>query len=266
MTTIPPSHHPGAGVRLRRISLALAACASLALAAVPAAHAQPDSAADAVEAIEQALAAEPTALPTVADPTFDDVPAIGIDAATAAAAAQLDLPVTGASDTVGDTAIYDAAGTDAAQVAVQSVGIGTRALIHIEDATAPERYAFDVGGDVARLQVNEDGSVGAFDAAGELVGGFTAPWARDAAGAPVPTRYEVDGTTLTQVVDHRSGAFEYGITADPVWLALAIRACMAVRCYNWMAGYVQRQFLHGHITVAVTAFLRAWFCKQTWIC
>ena len=31
----------------------------------------------------------------------------------------------------------------------------------------------------------------------------------------LPTHYRVDGTTLTQVVEHREGTYAYGITADP---------------------------------------------------
>ncbi|MCP9490345.1 MAG: hypothetical protein MSC31_10790 [Solirubrobacteraceae bacterium MAG38_C4-C5] len=82
----------------------------------------------------------------------------------------------------------------------------------------------------------------------------------------MPTHYEVDGTTLTQVINHRDGAYEYGVTADPFWMGLAIRACIKVRCYNWMPRTVRRQFLHGSVTPAVTSFLRAWFCSKTWIC
>lgn len=71
---------------------------------------------------------------------------------------------------------------------------------------------------------------------------------------------------LVQFVEHRAGDFEYGITADPFWLGLAIKACMRVRCYRWMPGALERQFLHGHITVAVTKWLRGWFCAKTFIC
>ena len=92
------------------------------------------------------------------------------------------------------------------------------------------------------------------------------PGAVDAAGRPVATHFEVDGRTLVQIVKHRTRAFAYGVTADPFWLGLAIRACLAVRCYRWMPGYLQRQFLDGHITPAVAAFLRSWFCARTWIC
>src|SRR5690606_35224627 len=41
------------------------------------------------------------------------------------------------------------------------------------------------------------------------------PWAIDAEGRQVPTRYEVDDEGVTQVVDHRAGDFAYPIVADP---------------------------------------------------
>lgn len=119
---------------------------------------------------------------------------------------------------------------------------------------------------MASLRVNPDGSVAAFDAHGTLVGGFTAPWARDADGKDVPTRYDVEGTTLVQYVYHREADVKYGVTADPFWLGLAIRACIKVRCYNWMSSFVRTEFLHGHMTASVRAFLAGWFCRKTFIC
>lgn len=41
-----------------------------------------------------------------------------------------------------------------------------------------------------------------------------ASWALDANGKPVPTHYEVNGTTLTQVVEHAAGT-AYPVVADP---------------------------------------------------
>lgn len=44
-----------------------------------------------------------------------------------------------------------------------------------------------------------------------------APWAYDANSKTVPTHYEVNGTKLTQIIEHKNGGFAYGITADPFW-------------------------------------------------
>jgi hypothetical protein len=51
-----------------------------------------------------------------------------------------------------------------------------------------------------------------------MIGAIDTPWAFDADGEAVPTFFEVTGTSLTQVVQHRDGDFAYGITADPNWL------------------------------------------------
>ena len=52
----------------------------------------------------------------------------------------------------------------------------------------------------------------------EVVVNRVAPaWARDADGKPVPTRYELRGSDLVQVVEHTTGNFRYPVTADPWW-------------------------------------------------
>lgn len=43
----------------------------------------------------------------------------------------------------------------------------------------------------------------------------SSPWAKDTNGTNVPTWFETDGFSLTQVIDHKSGNFVYPITADP---------------------------------------------------
>ena len=70
----------------------------------------------------------------------------------------------------------------------------------------------------ASLVVDSAGGVVALDGSGQVVAAVDAPWARDANGTEVPTRFVVEGTTLTQVVDHTTATFAYPITADPaVW-------------------------------------------------
>jgi hypothetical protein len=90
-------------------------------------------------------------------------------------------------------------------------------LIHIDSADAPERFEFQIGGDVTELRLNADGSVGALDQRGAEIATAARPWAVDDAGVRVPTHFETDGTTLTQVIQHRGRDFAYGIVADPWW-------------------------------------------------
>lgn len=91
----------------------------------------------------------------------------------------------------------------------------------IESSEAPTRYDYAVTvPDGGRLASDETGAVAVLDAAGGFVAGVAAPWAKDANGVEVPTRYEVSGSTLVQVVEH-SSAYAYPITADP-WFGIAL--------------------------------------------
>ncbi|CAN5269977.1 hypothetical protein BH11ACT5_BH11ACT5_25400 [soil metagenome] len=86
----------------------------------------------------------------------------------------------------------------------------------LQDASAPERFEFPIetpaGGFV---ELSDDGAVHFYDAAGEGLGGFLAPWAADAHGTAVATHFEVVGSTIVQVVDHRAAPYKYPVVADP---------------------------------------------------
>jgi len=97
----------------------------------------------------------------------------------------------------------------------------------LHDPAAPSQYSFRLGlpkGAITRL--TQDGGVDilsprkVIDKSGtrEVVVNRVAPaWARDADGKAVPTRYELHGRDLVQVVEHATGNFRYPITADPWW-------------------------------------------------
>jgi hypothetical protein len=53
------------------------------------------------------------------------------------------------------------------------------------------------------------------DAAGKVLGGFSAPWAKDANGTALKTHYEVRSTSMVQIVDHRTAKVAYPVVADP---------------------------------------------------
>jgi hypothetical protein len=78
------------------------------------------------------------------------------------------------------------------------------------------------------LRLQADGGIVALGNQGEEIGVVLAPWASDALGRKVPTRYQVNGNILTQIVEHRDAGFEYGVTADPFWIpaGLIIARCM----------------------------------------
>ncbi|MGV1003547.1 MAG: hypothetical protein ACOYEV_02025 [Candidatus Nanopelagicales bacterium] len=67
------------------------------------------------------------------------------------------------------------------------------------------------------LEETEYGSVLVKGSGGRLVANVAAPWACDAQGRAVPTHYELRGSSIIQVVDHRAEGIAYPVTADPWW-------------------------------------------------
>lgn len=87
----------------------------------------------------------------------------------------------------------------------------------IEGADAPTEYVYKVDLSVpATASVDEDGAVVWLDPEGEMVAGFAPPWAEDALGDEVSTRYEIRGDSVVQIVDHTTLAPErFPVVADP---------------------------------------------------
>lgn len=91
----------------------------------------------------------------------------------------------------------------------------------IEDSSAPTRYSYDVNFESATTaEILDDGSVFYTNAENQFVGGVNAPWAKDKHGREIPTRYELNGMNLVQVVDHTAiEDVAYPVIADP-WLGV----------------------------------------------
>lgn len=144
--------------------------------------------------------------------------------------------------------------------AVQALPDGSvRALIVAADVQAPHAYRFPIalpdGGRLARLSEVMDvpadtdaGDVFVVDAAGNLVGGFRPPWATDAAGAPVPTRYRIEGSTLVQQVDF-TATTAFPVVADPWWNPIPNLRCNRARA-AWYAYTALGMAVCGGIGVA----------------
>jgi hypothetical protein len=168
--------------------------------------------------IDAAVAAQGAA--PVASNSAVSVPATGSAPVTAgepgSAALAVGMPASGAAAQIGPTTIFDST-AEASSVAVQPTDGGLRVLVHLDAASAPERYPFTLGGDVVRMQQDLDGAISAYAVDGRRVTHIAAPWARDASGRDVPAFYEIDGNTLVLVVKHQGGDWTYGITADPLF-------------------------------------------------
>ena len=233
-------------------------------AAAPLAGTFVETAADASSVVDQvtnAVAVEQVA-PATENPSVD-MPDIASDGAGLALAdgqtLTMGLPAQGNGTSTETTAVFDGSAPDTGLV-VQSTAAGLRALISIDSPSAPERFAFAVGGDVASLSTQADGSVLALDARADAIARLAAPWARDANGRDVPTHFEIDGTTVIQVVEHRGGDFAYGVTADPFWSSVwkYTKCAASVAALAFVGSKIYRAIKDlGGVTSAARLMVRA---------
>lgn len=130
---------------------------------------------------------------------------------------------------------------DEVDVVVQPIEDGSvRINTVISDAAAPHEFTYDLDlPSGAVLEPQADGSIVILDG-DQWIGGVAAPWAVDAAGKAVPTRYEVGEDGFTQVVE-ADAQTRYPVVADP-WLGKAL-----VSKTNWKATYSGRM-LQVHLT------------------
>lgn len=137
---------------------------------------------------------------------------------------RVSLPSAGGGDgeALRDGAVAHDNGDGSTTVPIPKADGSVQILSVIEGDEAPSayRYGLELPAGVT-VQRSEDGAIAIVSERGTLVVGISAPWAVDADGTAVPTRYEVDGSTLTQIVDHVGGGFAYPIVADP-WLGIAL--------------------------------------------
>lgn len=165
----------------------------------------------------------------------------GVTVATGEGATTIGLPFSdeagGGVSTKPGTVTYDNQNATSSVVLVHDTGAVQVATV-IESAAAPTRFDYPLDlPPASSLVLRGDGAAVVDDASGEVLGTFAAPWAKDANGKHVPTRYVVEGSTLTQIVDHRS-EFAYPVVADPsytvsvIWISHA----QVVNMYNGLKG------------------------------
>lgn len=213
-----------------RLRWLLFAAVWLAVAAgVGASTAKAESAADTTQLVEAAAKQEGVPEATGAATEVTDTPSGVSVGGSDFSGVRMAVPGADVFEQTSDSVVAET--TDDSNVVLQQVGAGgVRGSLAIEGPDAPERYAFEFQG-ASELRVTETGEVEVIAQDGTLDSMIGAAWARDAAGRSVPTHYEIQGTTLIQVVDHHGGGFEYVITADPWWVpvVVAVGRCQAHR-------------------------------------
>ncbi len=127
---------------------------------------------------------------------------------------------------------------------------------------APSTYSYELilpaGG---RAEIVDGSWVAILDAQGAFAGGIAPAWAEDAAGQDVPTRYTLEGTTLTQHVDHAD--VTYPVVADP-WLGKNLFYSVGRDTYNGQPRYNLRKSAWGTAVHAPTAAGAAIMLNQGW--
>lgn len=152
--------------------------------------------------------------------------------------------------------VYNATGS--VDRSVQATDDGFRIHTVIRSAAAPTEYTHAVtlpsgthlamasslptdAEDPGRATGTADGVLIVRDADNALVAGFSSPWARDAHGVAVATRFEVRNGALVQIVDHATtSGVVYPVVADP-YLGFSL-----IKSYTWAyttgSGYTLRAY------------------------
>lgn len=74
-------------------------------------------------------------------------------------------------------------------------------VIRVHDEDRIGRHSAAVLCEIATLILTDEGSVDVLGEDRYTLGAFDVPWAVDAIGADVPTRFEIDGNTITQIIE-----------------------------------------------------------------
>lgn len=165
----------------------------------------------------------------------------GVTVAAGEGATTIGLPFSNEADrgvsTQPGTVTYDNGNATSSVVLVHDTGAVQVATV-IDNAGAPTRFDYPLElPSASSLVLRGAGAAVVDDASGEVLGAFAAPWAKDANGKDVPTRYLVEGDTLTQIVDHSSD-FAYPVVADPTYTTsvIWISHAQVVNMYNGFKG------------------------------
>lgn len=189
--------------------------------------------------VDAIAAVAPEALDNVASSSTDELPATSAGTITADAldlTVELPFPEAGApAQYDSGVAWYDNENSSSTIPLIKEDG-SLQVLTVIDDPEAPTRYAYNLDlpdGSTASL---DDGLVTIINADGSFGGGVAPAWALDADGNPVLTHYELDGSTLTQVIEH-DDASAYPIVADP-WFGIDLFSAIYTSSENGQPRYL----------------------------
>ena len=116
---------------------------------------------------------------------------------------------------------------DSSANSVAVIDGGVQMLTTIARADAPVDYSYKVSLETdQKLELTDTGAA-VVNADGSLAVVVSEAWAKDANGMDVPTSYTVDGSTLTQTVEHTTMKnVAYPVVADPIFQAPFVVKCL----------------------------------------
>jgi hypothetical protein len=152
---------------------------------------------------------------------------------------------------------------NSAVISSYATGKGTQTLINIASNTADREYRFPLSLPAgSKAAIDTDGSVVVRTAEGAIAGGYRAPWAYDALGRAVPTRFSLDGEGLVQSIDFDQNT-AFPVTADPSdfwgWAKCIATVTAEVAANALVAGKVAKLVARfGSIQRTFEILFRAW--------
>lgn len=113
---------------------------------------------------------------------------------------------------------------------VQELPDGVRMLSIAKGPAAPTSIDYEFSGAVLTLAESGDGSV--VVSVGDVPTAIIEPaWAIDARGREVPTRFEIEGDTLTQITEHHG--YTYPVVSDPKSVGVCVLSYLPAVCIKY---------------------------------
>lgn len=240
---------------LRSVTVAVTVAALTATGGITGASVAFGSVADEGEVAADAVAAaNPEAVGAAVETAFDEqTQQVTVTSLTGTPIMDVTLPVTESPDVLEENGllVIESERSAIVPVATDEGSLAIHSVLYGPDSPSDYRYEFDLGAEET-IELAPDGQ-------GFLIRGaegtpilFGAPpWARDATGATVATRYRVEGNAIVQEVDHTAGDYSYPIVADP-WMGNTL-----ISSWRWETT--------TRILVTPTQYSRGWAGNFWWI-
>ncbi|MFL1377265.1 hypothetical protein [Nocardiopsis protaetiae] len=154
-------------------------------------------------------------------------------------------PEEGGAEVAADGVVVFDHGSDARTIPLLKSDGSVQITTVIDGPASPVRYGYEISAvGLERIEEIEGGVLVLYGGSDEYLGSIAPAWAKDASGKDVPTWYEIDGASVTQMVDHSSRDVDYPIVADP-WLGIDLFSWTSYDTYNGQLRVNARKSVYG---------------------